>query len=359
MFATSRIALSLFLLLAAGAVRTPIPFIRGLTIVSVLHTPEGDRENVMTVGDISPAGVTYTWQYRERKNGSRPTDERFERFVRASDMAAAPRLNPVFQRGAGREEAPGYTALSLSRASYNRLRVERSIPYTVVRIDSSPSSQAFGSLASRVPFKGTLSLVSAEPELMPMLVNARRTSVAALHLKADFVYQTQKDDSDYWVLADSTHPLILKVVKGPRVYQTIRLDFPESTSVSAQSVERELEHECRAELPGIYFAFASAELQPASDPELANIAAVLARHPSWSFSIEGHTDSIGGAASNTALSRARAEAVRRALVDERGIAAARVQASGFGATRPRETNATLEGRARNRRVEIVRNCVRQ
>jgi len=336
-----------------------IPFVRGLTIVSVLHSPEGDRENVMTVGDISAAGVTYTWQYRERKNESPPTEERFERFVRASDMAAAPRLNAVFQRGAGREEAPGYTALSLSRASYNRIRDERSIPYIIVRIDSSPSSRVFGSLASRVPFKGTLSLVSAEPELLPMLVNARRTSVAAMHLKADVVYQTQKDDSDYWVLADSTHPLILKVVKGQRVYQTIRLDFPESSSVSAQSVERELERECRAELPGIYFAFGSAELQPASDPALANIAALLARHPGWLLSIEGHTDSIGSAASNMTLSRARAEAVRRALVDERGIAAPRVRASGFGSSRPRETNATLEGRARNRRVEIVRDCARR
>src|SRR5215831_3464027 len=173
---------------------TPIPFVRGLTIVSVLHSPEGDRENVVSVGDITAAGVTYTWQFRERKLDGRRSEEQFERFVRAADMAAAPRLNAVFRRGTGREETPGYTALSLSRASYNRVRLERSIRYTVLQLDST-ASPGLASLSFRVSFKGTLSLVSTEPELMPMLVNARRTNVAVLRLKGDFVYQAQKNDS--------------------------------------------------------------------------------------------------------------------------------------------------------------------
>lgn len=109
-------------------------------------------------------------------------------------------------------------------------------------------------------------------------------------------------------------------------------------------------------LPGVYFAYNSAELEPASEPALTGVAALLQRHPDWSFTIEGHTDSIGTAASNATLSTARAEAVRTALVERHGVAPARLAAAGFGATRPRESNATLEGRARNRRVELARQC---
>jgi OOP family OmpA-OmpF porin len=75
----------------------------------------------------------------------------------------------------------------------------------------------------------------------------------------------------------------------------------------------------------------------------------------WAATIEGHTDSIGGAKSNQVLSERRADAVRARLVSA-GIVATRLKAAGFGATRPRETNTTIEGRARNRRVELARDC---
>jgi len=97
-------------------------------------------------------------------------------------------------------------------------------------------------------------------------------------------------------------------------------------------------------------------LEPESGSALTGVAALLARHPDWSLAIEGHTDSIGGVASNQALSERRAEAVRSALVTQHRVTPSRLTATGFGATRPRESNATLEGRARNRRVELVRRC---
>jgi outer membrane protein OmpA-like peptidoglycan-associated protein len=135
-----------------------------------------------------------------------------------------------------------------------------------------------------------------------------------------------------------------------RLFQMVRIDVPRRTTVEA-----ELERSCRAELPGVYFAFGSSELQPASEPAVASVAALLGRHTDWSLAVEGHTDSVGDDAANQRLSLARAEAVRSALA-ERGVAFARIRAEGYGATRPREPNSTLEGRARNRRVELVRNC---
>ena len=70
--------------------------------------------------------------------------------------------------------------------------------------------------------------------------------------------------------------------------------------------------------------------------------------------MEGHTDSLGGDAPNLDLSRRRAAAVKQALASGYGIDAGRLQTAGFGASRPKESNDTLEGRARNRRVELVR-----
>ena len=105
---------------------------------------------------------------------------------------------------------------------------------------------------------------------------------------------------------------------------------------------------------GIYFDFGSAAIKPESESVLKEIAAVLTDQPSWKLGIEGHTDNIGGEAENADLSRRRAAAVKDALVSRHKIAANRLTPAGFGESRPKETNDTLEGRARNRLVELVR-----
>lgn len=87
----------------------------------------------------------------------------------------------------------------------------------------------------------------------------------------------------------------------------------------------------------------------------AGVAQLLEKHSAWALSIEGHTDSVGDPASNRTLSQRRADAVRAALA-ERGVRPDRLETAGFGASEPRESNATVEGRARNRRVELVRKC---
>jgi OOP family OmpA-OmpF porin len=122
------------------------------------------------------------------------------------------------------------------------------------------------------------------------------------------------------------------------------------------TLERELDTVCRIELPGVYFAFNSAEIDPASDRSLAALARMLAEHRDWVMTLEGHTDSIGTAAANQKLSQRRAEAVRTRLAERHGVDTRPWNAVGYGPSRPREPNATIEGRARNRRVELVRDC---
>jgi OmpA-OmpF porin, OOP family len=79
----------------------------------------------------------------------------------------------------------------------------------------------------------------------------------------------------------------------------------------------------------------------------------MKKDPSWVLVVEGHTDNIGGDLRNQDLSSRRAAAVKAALV-ERGVSADRLNTAGCGASVPRETNDTLAGRARNRRVELTR-----
>jgi outer membrane protein OmpA-like peptidoglycan-associated protein len=105
---------------------------------------------------------------------------------------------------------------------------------------------------------------------------------------------------------------------------------------------------------GFYFDFAGAVIKPESEPVLKAIAGVMEKHPAWKLNVEGHTDNIGGDEYNLELSKQRAAAVKAALVARYHVAADRLATAGYGASRPKDTNDTLEGRARNRRVELVR-----
>ncbi len=98
----------------------------------------------------------------------------------------------------------------------------------------------------------------------------------------------------------------------------------------------------------------SPPLPPAQSGAVAKeVADLMTKNPTWTLRVEGHTDNIGGNTYNVDLSGRRSDAVKQALVETYKIAADRLTTSGFGASRPKETNDTIEGRARNRRVELV------
>ena len=105
---------------------------------------------------------------------------------------------------------------------------------------------------------------------------------------------------------------------------------------------------------GIFFDTNSDRLRPESEPVLKQIGDMLAQHADVLVAIEGHTDNVGSAAANQALSEKRAAAVKAHLVAKYGVDAARVQAKGFGAAKPVAPNADEAGRQKNRRVELVK-----
>jgi OOP family OmpA-OmpF porin len=101
----------------------------------------------------------------------------------------------------------------------------------------------------------------------------------------------------------------------------------------------------------IQFQTGSATLLPASIPVLNDVAQVLKDAPTYKVRIEGHTDNEGSDDVNLRLSQERAESVK-AYLESVGIAGERLQAEGFGETRPIDTNRTASGRQKNRRVEF-------
>jgi outer membrane protein OmpA-like peptidoglycan-associated protein len=95
------------------------------------------------------------------------------------------------------------------------------------------------------------------------------------------------------------------------------------------------------------------QIRPSDAATLDEVAAALKQTPGMRVRIEGHTDNVGTAESNRVLSERRAQSVMEALV-QRGVDRARMSAAGFGQERPIADNRTEEGRAKNRRVELVR-----
>ncbi|MCH8033560.1 MAG: OmpA family protein [Bacteroidetes bacterium] len=104
---------------------------------------------------------------------------------------------------------------------------------------------------------------------------------------------------------------------------------------------------------GIRFDINKATIKPESMGVINEIAKLMKDHSDIIFSIEGHTDSDGDAASNQKLSEARANSVKDALVDL-GIDASRLETKGYGESNPVNDNSTPEGKASNRRVEFVK-----
>ena len=123
---------------------------------------------------------------------------------------------------------------------------------------------------------------------------------------------------------------------------------------SNKDIYDELSASGRWTTQGILFESGKSDLKPESTPTLKAIAAALKGHPDLKVEIQGHTDNVGSAPSNLTLSQARADAVKAALVADYAIAEDQLSAKGYGDTKPVTKNATPEGRANNRRVEIVK-----
>jgi outer membrane protein OmpA-like peptidoglycan-associated protein len=345
--------------MAAAQAPTTIPPVRNLALVQTLHIGAVDRESVVSLVEVSAAGIRYHWSLVEVRANGDTVREVNERFVSAADLDTATRWHQYYEQQEPLEH-PGYTAFTVGRTLYDQLRSQGNGAFSLLSFAESDEASALVNglgLGARPPvvrWRGTLTRVSPHDEPFPLLFNGRRVMVPALHLRADLTSRGESWTPEFWILAQRDNPLILKVQDAKRVFQTVRADIADKKT-EAGAFDTALTKQCRVELPGVYFEFNSAALKPESDAALGTLADVLKQHADWHLTVEGHTDSIGSQRSNQALSEHRAESVR-VWLGSHGIAPARLRAVGYGASRPREPNATVEGRARNRRVELVRPC---
>ncbi len=115
-----------------------------------------------------------------------------------------------------------------------------------------------------------------------------------------------------------------------------------------------LKAEGRIAVYGIHFDTGKADIKPDSEPTLAEIAKMLKAQPALKLHVVGHTDNVASLELNLKLSKARAEAVVQALSVRHGVAAARLIPHGVGPVAPVASNDGEAGRAKNRRVELVK-----
>ena len=124
-------------------------------------------------------------------------------------------------------------------------------------------------------------------------------------------------------------------------------------SVDAAGLYDEIARTGRVAVYGINFDTGKASLTTDSEAVLGEVRKLLDQHADLKLKIEGHTDNVGKSAANKKLSEDRAAAVRAWLV-AKGVKAERLSTAGFGDAKPVSDNDSDEGRAKNRRVELVK-----
>ena len=155
-----------------------------------------------------------------------------------------------------------------------------------------------------------------------------------------------KDGKEIWVQVEKGNGLIwLTVVEKAGMAQVI--------VANADVIGNDIKSTGHATVYGIYFDTGKSEVKSESQAALQEVAKLLSSDQGLKLLVVGHTDSVGQLEANMKLSQARAEAVVQALTRSYGVAATRLKAQGAGPIAPVATNRTEEGRAKNRRVELV------
>jgi outer membrane protein OmpA-like peptidoglycan-associated protein len=127
----------------------------------------------------------------------------------------------------------------------------------------------------------------------------------------------------------------------------------QEVTADAKSMAQDISATGKVAIYGIYFDFNKAEVKPESESIMKEIANLLKQNPKLNLYIVGHTDNVGALNANMDLSQRRADAVVQALVSKHGVDAKRLVSKGVGPLCPVAANKTEEGRAKNRRVELV------
>ncbi|HEU0178183.1 MAG TPA: OmpA family protein [Blastocatellia bacterium] len=206
--------------------------------------------------------------------------------------------------------------------------------YTEIRYELKDKTKDPGPLTVRRFYENAVK--SAGGQILPLLLDSSREYRNAMKITRNGV--------EVWVeLNTYVKPdYILYIVERAPMKQMITAD------AMATAIDKD------GFVPlDIHFATGKAEILPESRPIIDEIVSLLKKRPNLRIGVEGHTDSNGNPAANKTLSNARAKAVAEAIAAA-GISSNRLDPVGYGQERPIADNRTEEGRAKNRRVELVK-----
>ncbi len=161
------------------------------------------------------------------------------------------------------------------------------------------------------------------------------------------ILKINKNNAEIWVKVDaaSNGMYNINLVEKQAMNQDIVAD--------ASSLESSIKETGKVAVYGIYFDTGKSNIKPESDPSLSEIAKMLQANTNLKVYVVGHTDNVGSFDNNLKLSKDRADSVVKELISKYSINSSRLQPFGVGPTSPVASNQTDDGRAKNRRVELV------
>lgn len=311
-----------------------LPHVGGRVTTAFSNHFGPDAESTVTFTSVTPQAISIDYV------SSRGLLS--QRDIQASDQSTARKYVLGYAKNMPRV-IPGSTSLGISTAVLEELRNTGHASLNLV-YDADLNS-----------IDGQLYLVERAKKV-PIIVENKLMDVEAIKAEGKFGSGSRYGTATFVFLDNKSNPMLIDSnIKfswedRPREERIIQVTAGQSMK---SAMEQSLSTLKRYDLYGLHFDFDKASLRPESAALLDDIALTLKSNPSWSLRIVGHTDSIGEPAYNQKLSNERAGAVVAALT-KLGVAATRLEFSGAGEAEPKGDNGTLEGRALNRRVELIR-----
>jgi outer membrane protein OmpA-like peptidoglycan-associated protein len=348
-----------------------ILFKPGTVLTDSWSLPLADAESDNIIQAVSPASLVFEWK------GVAGTDNAltsksypdFNQTVCAKDIVQGEAYATGWTLKSGKEPIapglyPGVSFLLVPGTRFNDLKSMGSTKWVHLLYYYMDALNEW----ELVAWKGTLTRVEPDDVPFPLIINDERVNVPSIHVRAKMkVIENagisgpgrpgpRDQAAEAYILDDPNAPVMLSWMLGAdiKVYdsfkvQLIRVTYPRDKA----TIEQQLAKNRKAITWGINFDFNSDTIRPVSEPVLKEIEQAMFDRPDWKLTVTGHTDNIGGQKYNLELSQQRSASVKKALVERYRVDPNRLSTSGEGDSAPIDTNDTLEGRARNRRVELT------
>jgi outer membrane protein OmpA-like peptidoglycan-associated protein len=340
-----------------------IPLKPGMRIVNAWRRFNGDVEGIGTVSSVEKNKFAFDYSSTgfETNKSVEGTKLNTSRTVCRNDLDAA-RIFMTEHEADFPNIFPGTTAITMPLQLFQQAKSTGKIHWEYREYYRMGSPGRFVPF----PFQGDLARVEPQDVPFPLILNDEPVQVPTIHLKGvvNFsgapkikklmpVSESENQEAELYVTDNPENPICLLYKEGS-VFQVKIVKITVPIQKPVPQLEEQLAKQKKAVVYGIYFDFDKDTIKPESEPVLKEIVKAMTDNPDWKLRVDGHTDNIGGDAHNLDLSKRRAASVKKALVERYNISADRLTTNGFGASSPIDRNDTLEGRARNRRVELSR-----